>query len=84
MATIIEGSKWLCEIFDGQGRLSLVIRTSVNLHTVSAFMDIEKALHGHISFGILGDDLKAEFQGVLRLEWGQLHGIEMKKNARPY
>jgi hypothetical protein len=47
-------------------------------------MDTEKALHGHISFGILGDDLKAEFQGVFRLEWGQLHGVEMKKNARPY
>jgi len=47
-------------------------------------MDTEKALHGHISFGILGDKLKAEFQGVLRLEWGQLHGEEMNKNAGPY
>jgi len=84
MATIVEGNEWLCEIFDGQGRLSLVVQTTVNLHTVPAFMDTEKALHGHISFGILGDKLKAEFQGVLRLEWGQLHGEEMNKNAGPY
>jgi hypothetical protein len=37
-------------------------------------MDIEKAPHGHISFGILGDDLQAELQRMLHLEWGRFHG----------
>jgi hypothetical protein len=47
-------------------------------------VDAEKAPHDHISFGILGNDLQAELQGVLRLEWGQLHGAQMNKNVGPY
>ncbi len=70
MATIIEGSEWLREIFDGQGRLSFAAQITTDLHIVPAFMDVEKAPHGHISFGILGDNLQVELQGVLRLEWG--------------
>ncbi len=84
MAMIVKGNEWLCEIFDGQGRLSLLARTIVNLHTVSAFMDAEKALHDHISFGILGDDLQVKLQGMLRLKWGQLHGAQTNKNVGPY
>jgi hypothetical protein len=57
MLATVEGNGWLCEIFDGQDRLSLVARTTIDLHTVSAFVDVEKAPHNHISFGILGDDL---------------------------
>jgi hypothetical protein len=57
MATIVEGSEWLCEIFDGRGCLSLAVQTTTDLHIVPAFVDTEKALHSHISFGILGDDL---------------------------
>jgi hypothetical protein len=66
MATIVKGNEWLCEIFDGQGHLSLVaqttadLQTTTDLHTVSTFMDAKKALHDHISFGILGDDLQVE------------------------
>ncbi|CAM6021882.1 unnamed protein product [Sphagnum balticum] len=84
MVAIVEGSKRLCEIFDGRGRLSLVAQTIADLHTVPAFVDAEKAPHGHISFGILGDNLQAELQSVLRLEWGRLHGTQTNKNARPY
>jgi hypothetical protein len=57
MVAIVERSKRLCEIFDGRGHFSLATQTTVDLHIVSSFMDIEKALHNHISFGILGDDL---------------------------
>ncbi|CAK9215083.1 unnamed protein product [Sphagnum troendelagicum] len=74
MATIVEGSERLREIFDGQGRFSLIAQTIANLHTIPTFVDAKKASHDHISFGILGDDLKAEVQGVLRMEWGRLHG----------
>jgi hypothetical protein len=84
MAVIVEGSEQIREIFDGQGCLSLAAQTIANLHTVPAFMDAEKAPHDHISFAILGDDLQAKLQGVLRLEWGQLHGAQTNKNARPY
>jgi hypothetical protein len=70
MAMIVEGSERLREIFDGQGRLSLAPRTTVDLHVVLTFVDAKTALHGHISFNILGDDLQVELQGVLRLEWG--------------
>jgi hypothetical protein len=42
MATIVKGSEWLCEIFDGQGHLSLMARITADLHIVSAFMDVEK------------------------------------------
>jgi hypothetical protein len=70
MVAIVEGSEWLCEIFDGQGHLSLTARTIIDLHIVMAFVDVEKALHGHISYGILGDNLQAELQGVFHLEWG--------------
>jgi hypothetical protein len=74
MAAIIEGNERLREIFDGGGRLSLAAQTTVDLHIISAFVDIEKAPQSHISFGILGVDLQAELQGMLRLEWGRLHG----------
>jgi hypothetical protein len=57
MATIVEGSKWLHEIFDGQGRLSLAARTTANLHVVPTFVDAKKAPHDHISFGIFGNNL---------------------------
>ncbi len=60
MATIVEGSEWLCEIFDGWGRLSLAARTIADLHIVPTFVDTEKASHGHISYGILGDNLQVE------------------------
>jgi len=71
-------------IFDGRGRLSLAAWTTTNLHTVPAFMDAEKAPHGHISFGILGDDLQVELKSVFCLEWGRLHGAQMNKNVGPY
>jgi hypothetical protein len=83
MAVIVEGSEWLCEIFDGWGRLLLVALITTNLHIVSAFVDIEKAPHGHTSIGILKDDLLAKLQGVLCLEWGWLHGAQMKKMLDP-
>jgi hypothetical protein len=57
MTVIVERSEWLCEIFDGWGRLSLATQTIANLHIVPIFVDAEKAPHGHISYGILGDDL---------------------------
>jgi len=57
MATIVEKSKRLCEIFNGQGCLSLAARITADLHAVLAFVDVEKTPHNHISFGILGDDL---------------------------
>jgi hypothetical protein len=84
MATIVEGKEWLCELFDGRGRLSLVARTTTNLHIVPTFVDAKKALHSHILFCILRDKLQAKLQGVLRLEWGQLHGAQMNKNVGPY
>jgi len=84
MATIFEGNERLCEIFDCRGHLSLAARITANLHNVLAFVDAEKAPHGHISFGFLGDDLQAELQGVLRLEWGWLHGTQTNKNVGPY
>ncbi len=84
MAAIIEGIKLFCEIFDGQGRLSLAARIITNLHIVPAFVDVEKLPHGHISFGILQNDLQAKLHGMLCLEWGRLHGPQMNKNARPY
>jgi len=31
--------------------------TTIDLHTVSTFVDAKKVSHDHISFGILGDDL---------------------------
>jgi len=61
-----------------------LVWTTIDLHTVSTFVDAEKAPHGHISFGILRDDLQVEFQGVLRLEWGRFHGTQMNKNVGPY
>jgi hypothetical protein len=84
MAAIVEGSEWLREIFDDQGRLSLMAQTIADLHIISAFMDAEKAPHGHISFGILGDDLQAELQSELHLEKGQLHGAHTNKNVGLY
>jgi hypothetical protein len=83
MATIVEGSKWLCEIFDGRGHLLLVAQTTTDLHIVPTFVDAGKALHGHISFGIVGNNLEAKLQGMLRLEWGQLHGTQTNKNVGP-
>jgi hypothetical protein len=70
MATIVEGSERLCKIFYGRHHLSLATRTTADLHIVATFMDAEKAPHGHISFGIFGHNLHAEFHGVLHLEWG--------------
>jgi hypothetical protein len=84
MATIVKGSEELCEIFDGRSCLLLTAQTTTNPHTVLAVVDAKKASHNHVSFGILRDDLQAELQGVLRLEWGRLHGTQMSKNARPY
>jgi hypothetical protein len=66
MVAIVEENEWLREIFDRRGRLSLVAQITTNLYTVPAFMDAAKATHDHVSFGILGDDLRAELQGVLR------------------
>ncbi len=57
MVAIVERSEWLCEIFDVQGHFSLVAQTIVDLHTVPTFVDVEKALHSHISSDILGNNL---------------------------
>jgi hypothetical protein len=84
MATIVEGKEQLCELFDGWGCLSLVAQTTTNLHIVPTFMDAKKAPHNHISFCILRDKLQAKLQGVLCLEWGQLHGAQTNKNVGPY
>ncbi len=81
---IVEGSERLREIFDGRGCLSLATQTTTNLHIVSTVVDVEKAPHGHISFGILGDNLQVELQGMLCLEWGQFHGTKTNKNVGPY
>jgi hypothetical protein len=51
MVVIVEGSEQLHEIFDHRGCLSLAARTIVDLHTIPTFVDVEKAPHGHISFG---------------------------------
>lgn len=67
MAMIVEGCERLCEIFDGRGYLSFAARTTANLHIVSAFVDAKKALHNHISFGILRGNLQAKLQGMLDL-----------------
>jgi hypothetical protein len=62
-----------------------LVWTTIDLHTVSTFVDAEKAPHGHISFGILGDDLQVEFQGVLRLEWGPISWhTDEQKMCGPY
>ncbi len=61
---IVEGNEWLREIFDGWGRLSIAGQTTIDLHTIPAFVDAKKASHDHISFGILGDNLQAELNGV--------------------
>jgi len=55
--------------FDGWGRLSIAGQTTIDLHTFPAFVDAKKAPHDHISFGILGDNLQAELQSMLCLEW---------------
>jgi len=42
--------------------VEVAFHTTADLHVVLAFVDAEKAPYGHISFGILGDDLQAELQ----------------------
>jgi hypothetical protein len=57
MVVIVEGSERVREIFDDRGCFSLAAQTTTDLHTVPTFVDVEKAPHNHISFGILGNDL---------------------------
>jgi hypothetical protein len=84
MVAIVERSERVHEIFDGRGRLLLVAQTTTDLHTIPTFVDVKKAPHSHISFGILGEDLQAKLKGMFRLEWGQLHGAQINKNVGPY